>query len=287
MPDQSLSKLEAALAECPRREFHDRLRKELERSIRMTTAAARPGVREGFTTVTPYLTVLDAERLVRFVKDVFGAVETGRSTGGSGHLHCEVRIGDSMLMCGGGKPGQEKPLALHVYVPDTDAVYKRALAAGAESLSPPEDKPYGERMAGVKDPTGNIWYVAARLPGAVPVDGMRTVTPYLHHANPLGLIDFLKRAFDAEQLAAYHLPDGRLMHAVIRIGSSIVEMGETTPMPAGFYLYVRDADARYEQAVAAGAKGLFAPADYPYGDRMGVVEDRWGNTWCIATNQAV
>jgi PhnB protein len=282
MPDQQFARIEAALAECPRVEFQDRLREELQRRIRMMATVT--GVREGFTTVTPYLTVVEIERLVQFTKEVFGAVEMGKSTGSSGHLHYEVRIGDSMLMCGGGARGHEGPQVLHVYVPDTDAVYQRAIAAGAESLAAPENKPYGERMAGVKDPTGNTWYIATRLPGAAAVEGMRAVTPYLHQANPLGLIDFLKRAFHAEELGIYKSPDGRVMHSVVRIGDAILEMGETTPMRAGFYMYVPDADALYERAVAAGAKSLYAPVDYPYGDHMGVIEDPWGNTWCIATH---
>lgn len=286
MPERSMAWIEAALAECPTREFQDSLRKDLERRVSMTTATHPAGIREGFTTVTPYLTVVEAERLVQFAKEAFGAVETGRATGRSGHPHYELRIGDSMLMCGGGEAvrGRERPLALHLYVPDADAVYQRALAAGAESLSAPEDRPYGERQGGVKDPTGNLWYIATRLPGAAAVPGIRTVTPYLHHTNPLGLIDFLKQAFNAQELGIFKAPDGRLMHAVLRIGTAILEMGETTPMPASFYLYVPDADGLYEQAVAAGAKSVFAPADQPYGDRLGVVEDNWGNTWCIATS---
>jgi PhnB protein len=291
MPEGTMAWIEAALTECPRRKFQDRLREELERKIRIHMTAAQittteAGVREGFTTVTPYLTVVEAERLVQFAKDAFGAVETGRSIGGSGHLHCEIQIGDSMLMCGGGESvrGNEKPLALHMYVPDADAAYERALAAGAESLAAPENKPYGERMAGVKDPTGNMWYLATRLPGADVVEGMRTVTPYLHHNNALGLIDFLKHAFDAQELGVYKSPDGRVMHAAVRMGSSILEMGETTPMPASFYVYVPNADEVYQQAIAAGAKSVFAPVNQPYGDRMGVVEDGWGNTWCLATH---
>jgi PhnB protein len=278
--------IEAALAECPRREFQDRLREELRRRISMAATATASGVREGFTTVTPYLTVVEVERLVQFAKDAFGAVEKGRSIGGSGHLHCELQIGDSMLMCGGGEAvrGRERPLALHVYVPDVDAVYRRALAAGGESLGAPENRPYGERQGGVKDPTGNLWYLATRLPGVAAIEGMRTVTPYLHHMNPMGLIDFLKVAFGAQEIGIYKGPDGRLMHAALRVGSAILEMGETTPMPASFYLYVPDADSLYREAIAAGAKSVYAPLDQPYGDHMGVVEDGWGNTWCIATH---
>jgi PhnB protein len=285
MPEQPMVWIETALAECPRREFQDRLREELKRRIRMT-ATMTTGVREGFTTITPYLTVVEAERLVQFAKDVFGAVEKGRAVGGSGHPHYELQIGDSMLMCGGGEAvrGHERPQVLHVYVPDADAVYRRALGAGAASLSEPEDRPYGERNAGVKDPTGNIWYMATRLPGVAAIEGMRTVTPYLHQTNPLGLIDFLKRAFSAQELGIHKSPEGLLMQGALRVGNAILEMGETTPMPASFYVYVPDADSLYEQAIAAGAKSLYAPVDQPYGDRMGVVEDGWGNTWCIATH---
>src|SRR6516164_9542971 len=181
MPDQFAS-IEAVLAECPREEFRNRLREELQRRIRMT-ATTVTGVREGFTTVTPYLSVVDVERLVQFAEEAFGAIETGRSIGGSGHLHCELRIGDSMLMCSNTAPSEERRIALHVYVPDADAVYERALAAGAESLGAPQDRPYGERQGGVKDPTGNLWYIATRFPGAAQWEGMRTLTPYLHHHN--------------------------------------------------------------------------------------------------------
>jgi len=284
MPDPQFGAIEAALAECPREEFQDRLREELQRRIRMITTT-EPGVRAGFTTVTPYLNVVEVERLVEFAKAAFGAVVTYQSAS-SGRPHYELQIGDSMLMCGGGEAvrGREKPLALHVYVPDADAVYERALAAGAESLSAPRDQPYGERGGGVKDPSGNIWFMATRFPGVQGYEGMRAVAPYMHHQNPLGLIDFLKQAFQAQELGIYHSPEGRLMHAALRIGDAIVEMGEAPPMPAAFYLYVPDADATYQQAMAAGAKSIYAVADQTWGDRMGMVEDGWGNTWCIATH---
>ncbi len=225
MSDSQFASIEALLAECPRDQFRLSLRQELERRIRMT--ATIRGVREGFTTVTPYITVVEVERLIQFAKAAFGAVETGRSIGGSGHLHCELRIGDSVLMCGGGEAvrGHERPLALHVYVPEVDAAYERALAAGGESLGAPEDRPYGERQGGVKDPSGNLWYIATRLPGSQAWEGTRTITPYLHHLNPLGLIEFLKQAFGAKELGIYNSPHGRVMHAALRVGDAIVEMG--------------------------------------------------------------
>ena len=79
-------------------------------------------------TVTPYLTVRRAEQLVEFVKQVFGANEVFRTTGSAGGLHAEVTIGESKLMIGGFESVEEIPTALHVYVPDADAVYQRALA---------------------------------------------------------------------------------------------------------------------------------------------------------------
>ncbi len=275
--------IEAALAECPRAEFTARLRRELERRARMMIMA---GVREGFTTVTPYLAVADVDRFVSFAREAFGAVETLRAPGGAGRTHCELRIGESMVMCGGGPEmqGSEKPQALHLYVLDVDSTYRRALEAGAESLAVPEDKPYGERMAALKDSAGNLWYPATRLAHAGPPEGIRTVVPYLHQQNSLGLIDFLKQAFNATPLGIFKSPQGQLMHGAVRIGDSVIEMGDAPRMPAVFYLYVPDADRLYEQALAAGAKSLSAPADQHYGDRVGAVEDDWGHTWYIATH---
>jgi len=281
MANQNMAWIEASLAGCPRPAFQARLREELQRRIHMMTTM---GVREGFSAVTPYITVVEIERVIAFAKEALGAVETLRTTGGAGGLHCEVRIGDSMLMLGGGVPaqGREKTNVLHVYVPDVDAACQRALAAGAELVNPLEDKPYGERMCGVKDAGGNLWYIATRT--APMHEALRTVTPYLLQANALGLIEFLKAAFSATEIGVFKTPDGKLMHGALRIGDAALELGDAEPVPAAFYLYVPDADATYRQAVEAGAKPLYPPADQPYGDRAGGVEDAWGNTWYIASH---
>jgi len=274
--------IEDALAACPERTFQAKLHSELEERIhKMTTT----GVREGFTTITPYVIVVEIERLVDFAKQVFGAVETSRAPGSAGGIHCELRIGDSMLMFGGGPAlrGYEKRNTLHLQAPDTDAVYQRALEAGAESLFEQSDKPYGARDAGVRDPAGNSWFIATPLrPRPEPPP---TVTPYLLIDNdPLGYIEFLKSAFNAEQIAAYKSPDGLLMHAELRIGGAPIEMGQAPGLQCAFYLYVPDADALYERAMAAGAKSVCTPMDQPWGDRMGGVEDPWGNALYIASH---
>ncbi len=117
----------------------------------------------GYTTLTTYLVAQDADALIEFMKKTFDAEELFRSGPGSeGGMHCEVRIGDSMLMVGGGGAGMKwhgtpMPGAFHIYVPDCDATYARALAAGATSFGEPADQFYGERSASVNDAAGNLW----------------------------------------------------------------------------------------------------------------------------------
>jgi PhnB protein len=103
--------------------------------------------------------VREAEQLIEFVKGVFGATETLRTVGGGGGLHVEVRIGDSMVMIGGART-TTKPAAIYLYMDDVDAVYQRALEAGATSNMEPADQPFGDRIAGVDDTFGNTWYIA-------------------------------------------------------------------------------------------------------------------------------
>lgn len=122
---------------------------------------AKP-IREGFHTVTPYLMVREAAQLVDFVKQAFNATELFRTTGSAGGLHVEVKIGDSMVMIGGGGTwnGEPMPAAIYLYIDGVDTVYKRALQAGATSISEPADQSYGDRVGGVKDSFGNVWYIS-------------------------------------------------------------------------------------------------------------------------------
>ena len=96
------------------------------------------------------------------------------------------------------------------------------------------------------------------------------------------LVEFVGHVFGA---TGDHRPDSP---AVLHIGDSIVmisEAGVRDPTPAFLYVYVDDADETYRRAVEAGARSLEAPSDLPYGDRRGMVQDRWGNTWQIATRR--
>ncbi len=113
-------------------------------------------IRDGFHTITPYLTTPDLDGLVAFLKEAFGATETRRERGGGGGEHVEMRIGDSMLMVGGAP--HTTTAMLFLYVDDPDAWHARAVAAGAESLEEPKAAADGGRRAGVRDAFGNVWY---------------------------------------------------------------------------------------------------------------------------------
>jgi uncharacterized glyoxalase superfamily protein PhnB len=78
-------------------------------------------------------------------------------------MHAEMKLGDSKIMLGQPEPGKETNAMIHLYMPDTDASYKRALAAGATSVREPADQFYGDRSAGVRDQFGNQWYIATHV----------------------------------------------------------------------------------------------------------------------------
>jgi PhnB protein len=117
---------------------------------------------EGFHSVTPYLIVNGAARLLEFVQQAFGADNVYRFDRPDGTImHASFRIGDSMIECADARPEfPAMPTGLHLYVEDADAVYAKAIAAGATSLREPDDKPYGDREGDITDPCGNQWYIA-------------------------------------------------------------------------------------------------------------------------------
>jgi PhnB protein len=272
-------------------EMHRRFRAMMKKD-----EAKKPTVNpipKGYRTVTPYLIAADGPALLEFVKNAFGAEETFSAVGSAGGLHAEVRIGDSMLMIGGGIPGRDfrstaNTHALHLYVPDCDAVYKQALQAGATSIDGPRDQEYGERSGSVKDPAGNFWYIATHMGESYTPKGLNSVNVYMHPLRAEPVINFLRRVFGAREIGKYASPDGVVHHAEIRVGDSMVEMGEAQgkypPMPTMFYVYVPDCDAVYQRALQAGATSIAAPVDQPYGDRSGAVKDAFGNQWYISTH---
>jgi uncharacterized glyoxalase superfamily protein PhnB len=281
MPERSpVERLEAMLRELPRDEFRMRLKSELGKEARMSTAAAIPSV-------VPYLSVVEAPELGDFVAKVFGAEGGVLGTGSQGGTHGQYYVGDAMVMIGGG-PGWRNPqprlAMLHVYVGDADAAYQRAVAAGARSLYPPDDKPYGDREAGVQDVAGNLWFIGT-LRGRPRPEGLRSVTLGFLVQSGADFIRFLRDAFAAEEVMRHTGPEGQVLHAQVRIGDTIVEIGEAREawkgLPTSVFLTLDDCDRAYERAVSAGAEPVTPPGMTPYGQRAATVRDAAGNLWYI------
>jgi PhnB protein len=127
-------------------------------------------------------------------------------------------------------------------------------------------------------------------------EGYRTVTPYLALDDASAAIEFYKRAFDATEQMRMPTPDGRVGHAELKIGDSMIMVSDSFPQSAtraprdiggttgGLFLYVEDVDASFKQAVDAGATSVMEPTDMFWGDRFGSVLDPYGHHWSLATH---
>lgn len=262
---------------------------ELQEKENMSTKTVNP-IRKSFRTITPYLQVMQVDEVINFVKEAFGGRELFRAPGGAGGIHAEMRVGDAMLMIGGGGAwkGPARPAGMLIYVDDADEAYRRAMEAGATSIHEPVDQPYGDREGSVTDAAGNNWYITTRRISDYAPAGYGDILIGFMPNGSARFVDFLTAAFGAETIMRHDTPDGTVGHARIRIGDSIVMVSEARgryqPMPAGVYMYVENADEIYERAIRAGATVLYPIADMPYGDRMGGVTDAFGNEWYIATH---
>ncbi len=128
---------------------------------------------------------------------------------------------------------------------------------------------------------------AQRIP-----EGFHTITPYFTVQGVSRLIEFLKQAFGAEEVRRSVALDGTVMNAELRIGDSMLMMGEAPKgrtdlriMTSMLYMYVIDPDSVYKRAIEAGGKSIRELADQIYGDRVGAIEDPCGNQWWIATRK--
>jgi PhnB protein len=128
-------------------------------------------------------------------------------------------------------------------------------------------------------------------------DGFHTATPYLIVKGAAKAIEFYKQAFGATELERMEMPDGKIAHAEIKIGDSIIMLGDEAPQhgtrspqslggsPCGLYLYVEDVDTIFNRAISAGATVTMAVKDQFYGDRNGSLVDPFGHTWYVATRK--
>jgi PhnB protein len=300
-------------------------------------AAALPNPPEGFHTLTPSLVVGDVDAAVDYYTRAFGATKRFGMPGPDGEktMHAEIQIGDSIVMLGAEMPdmGAKSPKTLGgttgslvYYVPDADAVIKGAADAGGTVQMPAQDMFWGDRWGTVIDPFGHQWdiathkedltdeQVAQRMQammggqgGAAPTpgtpakshvrEGYHSVTPTLTADDAKALIAFYKQGLGAQEIAVSPMPDGRIFHAELKVGDSILtladqfpEMGMNTKSakdlggsPFHLMVYVPDADATFQQAVSAGAEAREQPSDAFWGDRYAEVSDPSGHLWGIAT----
>jgi PhnB protein len=118
--------------------------------------------------------------------------------------------------------------------------------------------------------------------------GFHSVVPYLVVKDASRLIEFLKSTFGGEETERHLRPDGSVMHAEVKIGDSVIMMGEANEQwkaqPASLYVYVPDTNVAYKRALDLGATSLMEPADQFYGDRNAGVTDPFGNIWWIGTH---
>ena len=132
---------------------------------------------EGYHSITPYLVCKDAAKAIDYYTKVFGATETVRMPGPNGRImHAEVKIGNSMLMLSDENPergavapsGKGRSQSVMLYIENVDAVFKRAVEAGAKSIMEPSDQFWGDRMGNLEDPFGHQWAIATHKEDVTP-----------------------------------------------------------------------------------------------------------------------
>jgi uncharacterized glyoxalase superfamily protein PhnB len=257
-----------------------------------STAAARPTQfrRPNFPNIAPYFLVKGAPQFIDFLVSAFEGTERIRVPRPDGSImHGEVAIGNSVIELGdANEEYPQRSMTTHLYVPDADATYARAIEAGATPVyAPTDDHPSGDRWGEAKDPFGNTWYIATRKTSVSGAEGFLTVQPYLHLRNAHDMIPFIEAAFGAKATGVHKSPDGIVRHATIEIAGATFEIDEaqdeSQATQSYLHVYVPDTDATYAQALAVGAKGVHSPYTAPYGDRAAGIIDPFGNTWFLAT----
>ncbi len=156
--------------------------------------AVKP-IPDGYPQVSPYLFVDGAAEAIEFYSSVFGASERMRMPGPGGKIgHCELQLGDSLVMVadafpemGGRSPAAVggSPVIVSVYMEDVDAVFERAVQAGATAVRPPENQFYGDRAGQFEDPFGHLWSVATHVEDVSPDEMERRMAQALaEHEGP-------------------------------------------------------------------------------------------------------
>jgi len=281
----------------PRPDFKQILKSDLLRMEPMKDDAAVPTpthvrpsfVRPGFNNIAPYIVVDGATDFIAFLQAAFEGAERIRMPRPDGKvMHAQVDIGNSAVEVGDvSAEHPARPCTVHLYAGSADQTYALALKAGATSIYPVADQPWGDRQGCVKDEFGNVWYIAMPNGWDPGPEGVRNIQPFLHLRNASSMIPFLQEAFEAEVLGMAKSDEGELLHSTVKIGVGTVEIneahGDAQPMPSYLHVYVPDVDDLYGRALKAGAQSVESPSTKPYGERSAAVRDPFGNTWYLAT----
>jgi PhnB protein len=325
---ERLALLANDLKNLPRADFKARLKHDIER--RASMAATAKAVPEFRASATPYLSIRNAAAALEFYKKAFGAEEVMRLNQPDGRIgHAEINIAGARIMLAdefpeaGFKSPESlggSPVNIHLDVQDVDALFQRAISAGATIGRPVADQFYGDRSGQLRDPFGYTWTVSTRKetmsaeemqrrmdamskeemseyetgepqPRVSYIrEGFHSVTPYLIIPEAGKWIDFVQRAFGAEERFRVGRPDQRdvIMHAEVKIGDSMIELADANPQfpptPCTLLLRVPNVDEVYDRAIAAGAKVFDRVKDNDYGTRGGTVLDLSGNRFHIFTS---
>ena len=323
---EPLVRIAAELRNLPSASFKARLKSELGGKKPMSTVAEP--VAAVRVSATPRLAFRDPAKAIEFYQRALGAKEKFRFQIGNEIPHAELLIGDSTINITGEWPEGGRfsaetlgnsPVWMTIQVADVDSFANHAVQEGMTLLREAKDQFYGHRDAMLKDPFGYTWSVftvkeempveemqrrmqgISRGPEGGQIDqrktvtavprGFRTLTPYLVAADGLALLDFVRKAFDAQEMMRAVMPTG--VHGEMRVGDTTLMMGGGLPgkefpgtlQPGALHVYVEDTDAVTNKAVAAGATLIDEPRDQEYGERSSTVKDPLGNFWYIATHQ--
>lgn len=309
----------------PRASFKEYLRAELERRKPMSstaipvaeiraTASPRLTFKDAAKAIEFYKRAFGARETFRF--EVGGGVAHAAIAIGDSSLFLAEEWPD------GGRFSAEtlgnSPVWLTIRVGDVDAFAKTAISAGMKVKRPIQDQFYGHRDVLLGDPFGYTWNVYtvteemsveemhrrmereavesgtseaesrdADRKGAVPYirEGFHTVTPYILVGGAAKFIDFLVQAFGAQERGRVPVPGGKIMHAEVKLGDSMIEMSDGNeqyePSPVTIHLTVPDAEEAYRKARRAGAISLYEPRMQFYGEYEAGVRDPFGNEWYI------
>jgi uncharacterized glyoxalase superfamily protein PhnB len=222
-----------------------------------------------------------------FYRDAFGFHLRERDNGSMSFDDTVYGVSGSWVT---GRPPHTTPgLMIYVMVADLTAALERARTAGGEVLSR-SDSDASERIASVRDPAGNVIGVYEQ-PGLAEAESklspipehLQAVTPRLAVPDAMSALDFYTRAFGAELLGEpFCDPVGKLIHAELQIGDSVVLLTDDDGYRALLSTYWEDVDAAWGRAIAAGAKVIYSLADQFYGERGGRLEDPYGQQWMLS-----